>query len=238
MAKKNNAVGASPSQIPPTSNAPVQATAPAPIASSTTPESDYVSKVSNSGASDDGDIAYWRPWYDQILGPRELLDSLPDSVGQEAVRFAMSLLLSQESPIEPMRAAKIVGKSYGIASMHEKRAAQILRVSLPDTVRDAEGFIYLKEHDPKGDWRGWRATRSGDSRKITEISLYEISNAMRYLAIKSIGIAPEELFKETAQLFGIQRVTDTIKGRLNAALEFAISKGKLKNDGSHVVSGS
>jgi hypothetical protein len=238
MAKKIGDGDKSPEPLSPT-NITLETPIPQSQVSSTmSADVDYAANNPTSSGSQGNEITYWRPWHDQILGPRELLDSLPNSAGQEAVRFAMSLVLPYESPIEPIRAAKIVGKAYGIASMYEKRAAQILRVSLPGTVRDTEGFIYLEEHDPMSDWQGWRATRSGDPRKITEISLPEIGNAMRYLAIKSIGIAPEELFKETAQLFGIQRVTDAIKGRLNSALEFAISKGKLKNDGSHIVSGS
>jgi hypothetical protein len=144
-------------------------------------------------------------------------------------------MLAQESPIEPMRAAKMVGRAYGISAMHEKRAAQILRVSLPGTVRDGEGFIYLESQDPSKGWTGWRATRDGDNRKLAEVSLPEIINGMHHLALKGLGISQEELFKETAFLFGTKRLTDAVTERLSQALSFGLSKGTLRNDGSHIV---
>jgi hypothetical protein len=135
-----------------------------------------------------------------------------------------------------MRAAKLVGLAYDLSSMFEKRANDILAVHIPGTVRDQEGFIYLESQDPNKGWTGWRATREGDSRKLAEVSLPEIVNGMRHLAIKGLGVSEEELFKDAALLFGTKRLTDATKARMSQALAYGISKGKLRNDGSHIVS--
>lgn len=237
VAKKDNEVEQIPEPLPPTAGLSEPNPAPTDPGSSLSQEPNSSSSYSSSPSNADLETKYWRPWYDQILGPREILDSLPDSQGQEAVRFAMNLMLAQESPIEPMRAAKMVSRAYGISAMHEKRAAQILRVSLPGTVRDGEGFIYLESQDPTKGWTGWRATRDGDNLKLVEISLPEIINGMNHLALKGLGISQEELFKETALLFGTKRLTDAVTERLSHALTIGLSKGTLRNDGSHIVAG-
>jgi hypothetical protein len=180
-------------------------------------------------------MSYWTPWEIKLIGEKWQLDGLPGREAETAVRSAMELILRTEAPIEPMRAARLVGQAYGLSAMFETRAEEILRVTIPGTTRDQEGFIYLESQNPEGGWANWRSSQLGDSRKISEISLYEISNAMRYLAEISLGITEEELFKETASAFGIQRLTDTVKLRLMLALRTGFSRGTLREDGTHIV---
>ena len=182
-------------------------------------------------------VEYWTQWEVQIIGGKWQIDHLPTQRSERAVQAAMLEILKVESPIEPMRAAKLVGLAYDLSSMFEKRANEILSVQIPGTVRDEEGFIYLESQDPNKGWNGWRATRDGDNRKISEVSLPEIVNCMRYLAIKGLGVSEEELFKEAALLFGTKRLTDATKARMSQGLAYGISKGTLRHDGSHIVAG-
>lgn len=55
-------------------------------------------------------------------------------------------------------------------------------------------------------------------RKIDEISLREIANAMDHLEAGTGGMDEAELFRDTLAEFGFLRMTDGVRGRLAAAV--------------------
>lgn len=233
--KKANQKEEIPEPLPPISAqidespiAPVNVVSP----SATTQASPPTSMSSPMPTSDAG---FWTPWEVQIVGGQWQIDSLPGTRSVQAVQDVMQEIVAAEAPIEPMRAARLVGQAYGLSAMRERRAAEILAVSIPGTVRDEEGFIYLKDQDPFNGWSKWRVHREDATRKIDEISLHEISNAMKYLAIKGLGISEEELIKETAIIFGFKRLSDAIKFRMLLAIELAEQKGTLRKEGKYLT---
>jgi hypothetical protein len=233
LARKAEEVNVEPEPLPPITPLVDEPEVPvsSPIASVTAEQTEPTPRAPKA---EDG-LQYWMPWEVQIIGGKWQIDQLPTQRSERAVQVAMLEILKVESPIEPMRAAKLVGLAYDLSSMFEKRANDILAVQIPGTVRDQEGFIYLESQDPNKGWTGWRATRDGDSRKLAEVSLPEIVNGMRHLAIKGLGVSEEELFRDAALLFGTKRLTDAVKTRMSQALAYGLSKGILRNDGSHIV---
>ena len=62
----------------------------------------------------------------------------------------------------------------------------------------------------------------------------EISNAMRDICRVAQGVRPEQLNKEVSRLFGVVKVSAAINTRLDAALSFAVTNGKLKHSAGYV----
>jgi hypothetical protein len=130
------------------------------------------------------------------------------------------------------RFAKFVGSCFGFDRVVGTRSTAINNVPLTGHQRDDEGFIY-----PKGEtfytFTKWR--RGGDlaQRSIQDISLCEISNAMKDICATAQGIRPEQLNKEVSRLFGIAKVSAATNARLDHARNFALSNGRLVQSGEY-----
>lgn len=170
-------------------------------------------------------------------GRRELLDRLDDRRAAALVRDVALDVIAVESPIEEGRLARVVGNRFGLKRVVAKRAAEILGV-VPRTLRHDTllGIFYWAPGSSPETYTGFRATPPDVSRPLAEVAREEIANAMAHLARLGHGIAPEELIRETAAVFGVGRVTAPARERLEAVVAWAVSTGRLEVDGERVVS--
>jgi hypothetical protein len=132
------------------------------------------------------------------------------------VRQALADVVAAEGPVEATRLARAVAVDFGLSRVNADRREAILACLPADLLRDGDGFVWPPETDPRG-WSGYRAAGSESDRKLDEISLREIANAMDHLEAGTGGMDEAELFRDTLAEFGFLRMTDGVRGRLAAA---------------------
>lgn len=145
------------------------------------------------------------------------------------VRTAIEDATEFEGPIEIERLAKHVVLRFGISRLHSSRFAQIARLVPAQQTHKSElgTFVWPQDVSPN-EYVGFRQSADA-SRKIEEIAPEEIGNAMAYLVGQANSMQQEEMFRTTAELFGIRRLTAGISLRLELAAEAAVVSGRLEH---------
>ena len=180
-------------------------------------------------------IKVYREWSPRWGGDKSVLDELPSPWAKTRVAEAIVAAIEVEAPIHRDRLAKLVASAFGLGRVSDDRRRAIQRVVPPEFERkDGEGFYWPTGVEPDS-WRLVRRPREGTSRVLDEVSLIEIGNAMMIAAEQAGGITPEELKRETLNMFGGKRITQAIGGRLDAALNRGLTKGILQQTSSGLV---
>lgn len=171
-------------------------------------------------------IEPWRPLTPAIFGSKDYLDNLYHPQVIERIQNIAMSLTDCEGPVSSEHFAKFVGTCFGFDRLVSTRVASINEVRLPSHQRDDEGFIY-----PKGEtfftFTKWRRADEGFSRAISEISLSEISNAMKSICEVAQGVRAEQVTREVARVFGVTKMSPAVTRRVELALAFAMSNGRL-----------
>ena len=109
---------------------------------------------------------------------------------------------------------------------------------MPEEYRqsDREGF-YWPTHLDVATWTTVRRPLEGEARSLDEVSLIEIANAMRVVALESGGATSEDLERGALHLLGGRRITEAIGKRLSFAFKVAIDRGRIVHsfDGIYVA---
>lgn len=168
------------------------------------------------------------PWTVRYLGPRDVLDRLPDYHAASQVASAIMEIVDAEGPVHVDRLATLVARGFGMDRVREARKDAILR-HLPRRLRKdrAEPVVWPPERDPD-EWTGFRRTPDGADRPIDHVPLREIINAMAASARASAGIPVVELQREVLGVFGGRRLTQGIAKRLDDALALGARTGRLE----------
>jgi hypothetical protein len=179
------------------------------------------------------DVDEWEPMSPRIIGNKNYLDSLHDLRIKKAISDIAIQLTNREGPVSSDRLAKFVGACFGFDRVVANRAAAINSLPFTGQQRDDEGFLF-----PQGEtyftFKGWRRGTESSLRHIQDISLCEISNAMRSICSVAHGVRPEQLNKEVARLFGIVKVSSAINERLNSARVFGLKNQRLVQAGDYI----
>lgn len=178
-------------------------------------------------------VPTWSPIQPEILGAQNYLDYLHDKRIQAEVRNIVEQLTAHEGPVSSERLAKLVAACFGFNRVAANRVAAINGIGYPGQVRDKEGFLFPKGVNPDT-YSEWRKSPAGSGRSIQDVSIREIRNAMIAIARVAQGVAMEELMKETSRVFGIQKVSKDTAARLEHALNIAIQRGELVQDGEYL----
>ncbi|BDO43812.1 DUF3320 domain-containing protein [Cellulomonas sp. NTE-D12] len=170
-------------------------------------------------------LAEYAEWIPPRMGARSVLDELPYPHAARRVARAATAAIEAEGPIHPDRLAKLVASAFDLSRVNDDRRQAILR-TVPQEHRPThgEGFYWPAGVDPMT-WRVVRVPTPGESRALEEISLHEISNAMRVAAEEAGGMTGEEVKLAALNLFGGRRRTDAIRDRLSQALTHATQRG-------------
>jgi hypothetical protein len=179
------------------------------------------------------EVPEWRPMYPSIIGDKKLLDYLYDQNIKNAISSIASQLTEFEGPVSPDRLAKFIASCFGLERVNANRSAAINSLQFNNQQRDEEGFLF-----PKGEtyftFSKWRHGADTPQRHILEISITEISNAMKAICAVAQGVRPEQLNKEVSRLFGVAKVSAAINQRLDAALTFGLNNGRLLQSGDYI----
>jgi hypothetical protein len=162
-------------------------------------------------------------------GGRDLLDRLNERRVFDNVRAVAADIIRVESPIEATRLTRIVGRRFGLQRVVGTRSAVILAVVPRGLVHTSSlgTFVWADGTSP-GSYREFRPTPAGIDRSIHEIAREEIANAMEHVARIGHGATPDELLRETAGIFGVRRLTEQIRVRLQQTLDWSVAAGRLR----------
>ena len=171
-------------------------------------------------------IEEWTPWPGRRLGEQWYLDQLHDPRVAGPIHDVAQEIVAMEGPVSPQRFARHIGLAHDMRRVVTKRVEDILKVPLPLLARDEEGFLFLAASGPD-DHATWQKSDPGAGRDIGEISLIELSNAMRDVCKVGLGMNREDLIRITAQAFGLSRVTVGIRSRMEQAIGDGTRRGKI-----------
>lgn len=179
-------------------------------------------------------IKPYREWVTRIAGDVGVLDQLPRPSAKSHVQTVIQDVIDAEAPIQRDRLTKVVAGAFGLNRVSEDRRRAIQRVVPPEQQpRNGEDFYWPSGVDSES-WRIVRRPTTGTSRPLEEVSLVEIGNAMLVVAEESGGAEREELKREALAIFGGRRLTPAVDGRLDQAIDRALTKGVLRQSNSGI----
>lgn len=163
----------------------------------------------------DDSISEFRPASVEVVGPRDVLDALPDPAASHAVRQQLLDIIETEGPVQAARLTRQVAKRFGLGTVRSSRADAIARFIPADRLRTSPlgVFAWPSAMDPDT-WAGFRYAESGGSRTIDEIAPEEITNAMLAVIAEYDGLSHDGVMRRTAELFGISRLGANVRSRL------------------------
>ncbi|ASX00237.1 DUF4011 domain-containing protein [Mycobacterium intracellulare] len=180
-------------------------------------------------------VQVYHEWKPGRLGDVTVLDDLPIAYAKSRVYDAIISAMAAEAPIHPRRLTKLVAAAFNLTRLNENRHRSIEYVVPVDYRRPTgEGFYWPVGVEPE-DWRIVRRPPEGTSRQLDHVSLIEIGNAMIVVAEQTGGIETYDLKREALNLLGGRRVTQQIEARLNDALNKALERKVLHQNGSGLI---
>jgi hypothetical protein len=164
------------------------------------------------------------PWIPKVAGEKSVLDELPAAKAARAVRKVLLAGVKAEGPIHVDRLTKLTVGAFGLNRSSEARKQALLSTLPPSAVID--DYLWPEGVDP-AEWTGFRRQVSSTDRPIDHVAPAEIANAMAALCRASAGMRSEELLTQTAAVFGYKRRTPNVTPALEAALKWALHRGRL-----------
>jgi hypothetical protein len=171
----------------------------------------------------DGETAFV-PWIPKVAGEKSVLDELPAAKSARAVRKVLAAGIKAEGPVHVDRLTKLTVGAFGLNRSSEARKQALLSILPPSAVVD--DYLWPEGVDP-AEWTEFRRQVSGTDRPIDHVAPEEIANAMAALCRASAGMRREELLTAAAAVFGYKRRTPNVTPALEAALKWALHRGRL-----------
>jgi hypothetical protein len=172
------------------------------------------------------------PWIPKVAGEKSVLDELPAAKSARAVRKVLNAGIKAEGPIHVDRLTKLTAGAFGLNRSSEARKTALLSTLPPSAVVD--DYLWPEGVDP-ATWTGFRRQVSGTDRPIDHVPAQEIANAMVALCRASAGMRREELLTQAAAVFGYKRRTPATTPALEAALKWALHRGRLTEQPSGLL---
>ncbi len=155
---------------------------------------------------------------------------------------AMEKTLQAEAPVEYDYMKKKVLLCWGMMRNTPKSDAifeEILReVPIIQTNTAGNTFLWLQNMDPCK-YGIYRLHAEGDleKRTLSQIPAEEVVNAVRELVDVNVSLSRDDLVKETAKVFGFNRVTASIDQVVGIAISYAEQRGfvEISEDGMKVT---
>lgn len=193
------------------------------------PAKDTETSAEASGEAEDrsGLPPIYRPFEgDGSAGDSDIYD--PGAKGS-AVEV-MRRIVEAESPVVESLAVRRLASAFGVGRMSgrfRERAGEIVSSCIRSggCVR-RDGVLWAQGAEPET-CRTLRIASEDplSKRDLDEISLVELSNGAAYVLGVQFGMPRNELVRETARLFGMQRVTSRVGERVGEAIDLAIERG-------------
>ncbi len=150
-----------------------------------------------------------------------------------ALRRQIDAVLASEAPLVFDRLARTVAAAWGIGRVTEKVRSRI-REALPEGALH-DGDVVWRSAEQRAGFTGFRVPAGDDDgRSAEELPAVEVEHAMLWLLRQHGAIAADDLARETARAFGINRLGAVVRDVMTAALERLVAGGAVVRDGSAV----
>jgi hypothetical protein len=186
-------------------------------------------KATATTDSDEARLEF-KAWPAKVTHDRDFLNYLPNHPqAVSAVQSIIRDIVEFEGPIHEQRLVKLVAQQCSLNRVNEDRSNAIKAQIPKDLGRPSdEPFVWPATLDLNS-WEKFRLNTDSESRTVDQVSWRELANAMVYLTKHNLGMSADELKRETLNLFGGVRLTETVKTKLDETLEKSLKSGKLKN---------
>jgi hypothetical protein len=163
-------------------------------------------------------------WTPKRTGDKKLLDSLADPAAARTVRRVLTAGVRAEGPVHRDRLVRAAAAAFGLSRVSDARRTALLALLPAGTV--VGDFAWPGELDPAG-WSFFRRQAAGSQRPLEHVAPEEIGNAMAALCRARGGLARDELYLRTVEVFGHRRRTPAQLPLLEAALAAAVVRGRV-----------
>ncbi|MGY1606343.1 DUF4011 domain-containing protein [Geodermatophilus sp. SYSU D00700] len=166
----------------------------------------------------------FRAWAPKPAGDRKVLDALADPRNARLVTRVLAAGLRAEGPVHRDRLVRLAAGAFGLSRVSEARRDALLAL-LPAHTLDGD-VVWPASLDP-ATWTAYRRQIASAARPLDQVPPQEVGNAMAALCRGAGGLAREDLFARTAEVFGYRRRTPSLVPLLTAALDRAAAAGRL-----------
>ena len=195
---------------------------------------DGVVSGSDSAAHDAGQTATFDVWH--AVDPEHLnsitvyhLDRLGWPGDFDPVAAVAEQIIASEGPMSLDRLMRLIGQRAGLSRVSQRRK-QLMRPAIRAELVHSTvlGEFVFPEGVQPHEYTGFRVAGPGERRELADIAPHEILNAMKDVAVTGHGALAEEVFKETARLFGYSRLTAPVREVLVKVLDIAKTAGQVE----------
>ncbi|MEV0106234.1 DUF3320 domain-containing protein [Nocardia sp. NPDC050799] len=164
------------------------------------------------------------------LGVPDDLDQIRSRAVGGVIDAAIREIANVEGPLSMDRLTRTIVQRFGFERASSRRQEQIKRRVPRAMIRRSRmgAFVWPEQCDPDR-WRGFRTPVAGNTRPLVEIAPEEIANAMQTAAL--VALRRDELFRRTAALLGISRISAQGSTRMLACLNLMLESGRITSDG-------
>ena len=152
------------------------------------------------------------------------------------VQRQIAAVVDVEAPVHLDELARRVGACFGVGRLGtrlRRRVAELVGVLDAATVRG--DFVWRREDDP-GCWQAVRTPAAGEEPRDAELlPPEEIAAAVAWVLRGSLALPEVDLSRETARLFGIQRLGARVSERMTTGIELAVARGQALREGERIV---
>ena len=146
-------------------------------------------------------------------------------------------LLEVEAPIAFDRLARRLAATWLVSRVTE-RVRERLRAALPADAAVVDEIVWTAACTAES-FRGFGEPDEADpdgigERPAEDLPIVEVANAMHWLLRQHAGLADDDLAREAARCFGIQRLGSQVRDVMQRALELLLATGRGRRDGDLV----
>ena len=161
-------------------------------------------------------------------GPRPYVPA--ELCSSDSDRQMATAVLAAEAPIAFDRLVRMLADMWDVNRVTD-RLRERVRLALPATVVEDGGILWSAVEQQR-EFRGFRVPRSEhEERAIDELPIVEVVAAMAWLLRQHHAIASDDLAREAARCFGIQRLGSVVRQVMARALERLQEGGQCERDG-------
>jgi very-short-patch-repair endonuclease len=164
-------------------------------------------------------------------GPRPYVPA--DLRSSDSDQQMATAVLAAEAPIAFDRLVRTLADKWDVNRITDRFRDRV-RLALPVTVVEDNGVLWNATAQQRG-FRGFRVPRSEhEERAIDELPIVEVVAAMAWLLRQHHAIASDDLAREAARCFGIQRLGSVVRQVMGRALAHLQQSGQCERDGETV----
>ncbi|MCB9885711.1 MAG: DUF3320 domain-containing protein [Planctomycetes bacterium] len=175
-----------------------------------------------------------RPYVAASLPPAANPDAFDAAAASAVLQAQLAIVLEAEAPIVADRLARTVADAWQISRVTERVRERIL-AALPGAA-SRDGDVVWGGGQTAEAFVGFRVPGEGDgkARSAEELPAVEVDNAMRWLLRQHGALAEDDLARETARAFGIQRLGSVVRGVMTEGIARLEQRGEVRRDGGTV----